>query len=50
MWTRESLHKLVAEKFQDYLFVVVSNREPYVHSHVLGAIHCDMPPRTWLWT
>ncbi len=44
MWTRESLHKLVTEKFQDYLFVVVSNREPYVHSHVFGAIHCDMPP------
>jgi hypothetical protein len=36
MWTRESLHQLVAEKFRDYLFVVVSNREPYVHSHALG--------------
>ena len=44
MWTRESLHRLVAEKFRDYLFVVVSNREPYVHSHAFGAIHCDMPP------
>ncbi len=44
MWTRESLHQLVAEKFRDYLFVVVSNREPYVHSHVSGAIQCDMPP------
>ena len=44
MWTRESLHKLVGEKFRDYLFVVVSNREPYVHSHALGEIHCDRPP------
>jgi trehalose-6-phosphate synthase len=44
MWTRESLHQLVAEKFRDYLFVVVSNREPYIHSHALGEIHCDMPP------
>jgi trehalose-6-phosphate synthase len=43
MWTRESLHRLVAEKFRDYLFVVVSNREPYVHSHAYGEIHCDMP-------
>ncbi len=44
MWTRESLHQLVVEKFRDYLFVVVSNREPYVHSHALGEIHCDLPP------
>ncbi|MDM7998911.1 MAG: trehalose-6-phosphate synthase [Dehalococcoidia bacterium] len=44
MWTREALHELVVEKLRDYLFVVVSNREPYVHSYVSGAIHCDMPP------
>jgi trehalose-6-phosphate synthase len=44
MWTRESLHQLVVEKFRDYLFVVVSNREPYVHSHAYGEIHCDKPP------
>jgi trehalose-6-phosphate synthase len=43
MWTRETLHRLVTEKFRDYLFVVVSNREPYVHSHAYGEIHCDMP-------
>lgn len=43
MWTRESLHRLVVEKFRDYLFVVVSNREPYVHSHAFGEIRCDMP-------
>ena len=44
MWTRESLHKLVGEKFRDYLFAVVSDREPYVHSHALGEIRCDRPP------
>ena len=44
MWTREQLHELVAEKFRDYTFVVVSNREPYIHSHISGAIQCDMPP------
>ncbi len=31
MWTRESLHDLVQEKLADYLFISVSNREPYVH-------------------
>lgn len=32
MWTRESLAELVKEKLRDFLFVVVSNREPYVHT------------------
>ena len=31
MWTKESLCALVAEKLKDYLFIVVSNREPYIH-------------------
>ncbi len=44
MWTRDSLIELVREKLRDYLFVVVSNREPYIHSHVSGEIRCDMPP------
>lgn len=32
MWSRESLEKLVREKLGDHLFLVVSNREPFVHS------------------
>ena len=32
MWTKESLSALVQEKLRDYLFIVVSNREPYVHT------------------
>jgi alpha,alpha-trehalose-phosphate synthase [UDP-forming] len=32
MWTRESLGKLVKEKLSRCLLVVVSNREPYVHT------------------
>jgi len=32
MWTREGLSNLVSEKLSGYAFVVVSNREPYVHS------------------
>lgn len=43
MWTKDDLHQLVQEKLKDYLFVVVSNREPYVHSHAYGEIRCDMP-------
>lgn len=32
MWTQESLSNLVKEKLSGYLFVVVSNREPYIHT------------------
>jgi alpha,alpha-trehalose-phosphate synthase [UDP-forming] len=32
MWTTERLFTLVQQKLQDYLFIVVSNREPYVHN------------------
>ena len=32
MWTKESLNDLVKEKLSAYLFVVVSNREPYIHT------------------
>ena len=31
-WDKDSLYRLVQEKLGDYLFLVVSNREPYVHS------------------
>jgi hypothetical protein len=30
MWTPESLNNLVGDKVPGYLFVMVSNREPYV--------------------
>ena len=32
MWTRDSLHDLVKEKLSGYHFMVVSNREPYIHT------------------
>jgi trehalose-6-phosphate synthase len=32
MWTQKSLNELVKEKLAGYLFVVVSNREPYIHT------------------
>jgi len=31
MWTKESLHLLVENKLRDYQFIVVANREPYIH-------------------
>lgn len=38
MWTREDLQKLIKEKMSDYLFVVVSNRQPYVNVFRKGKI------------
>jgi trehalose 6-phosphate synthase len=33
MWTKEALHQLIATKLRDYQFIVVANREPYVHRY-----------------
>lgn len=41
MWTKESLQNLIKEKMADYLFIVVSNREPYVHVLKKGKIECQ---------
>ena len=43
MWTRESLHDLVWEKLSGYLFVMVSNREPYIHNFSGRDIICRVP-------
>lgn len=32
MWTKENLSKLVNDKLSEYLLIVVSNREPYIHT------------------
>jgi trehalose 6-phosphate synthase len=40
MWTKEDLQQLVREQMSDYLFVVVSNRQPYVHVFDKGKIQC----------
>ncbi|OGC07013.1 trehalose-6-phosphate synthase [candidate division WOR-1 bacterium RIFOXYD2_FULL_36_8] len=34
---------LVSEKLQDYLFVVASNREPYIHNYFANEIKCVVP-------
>lgn len=41
MWKKEDLQKLIQEKMGDYLFVVVSNRQPYVHVSRLGGVDCQ---------
>jgi len=43
MWTRESLGKLVKDRLSRYLFIVVSNREPYVHTMSGDKIGWDHP-------
>lgn len=40
MWTKENLQELIKEKMADYLFIVVSNRQPYIHVFRKGNIEC----------
>ncbi|PIP21209.1 MAG: trehalose-6-phosphate synthase [Candidatus Omnitrophica bacterium CG23_combo_of_CG06-09_8_20_14_all_40_11] len=41
MWTKENLQQLIKEQMSDYLFIVVSNRQPYVHVFKKGKIECQ---------
>lgn len=43
MWNREALQELVKQKLSDYLFIAVSNREPYTHNYEGTDIRCVMP-------
>ncbi|HEX4277439.1 MAG TPA: trehalose-6-phosphate synthase [Bryobacteraceae bacterium] len=43
MWTRDSLHGLIDEKLRGYKFIVVSNREPYIHHYSGGQIRVETP-------
>lgn len=43
MWNQELLQQLVKDQLSDYLFVVVSNREPYIHNYVNDHIECIVP-------
>jgi trehalose 6-phosphate synthase len=42
-WNKERLYQLVRAKLGDSLFIVVSNREPYVHIMSGGKIKCTRP-------
>ncbi len=41
MWTKKDLQDLVRDKLGDYLFIVVSNRQPYVHVFKARKIQCQ---------
>jgi trehalose 6-phosphate synthase len=45
MWDKASLHDLITTKMTDYQFIVVANREPYLHRFVNGGdtIECIKP-------
>lgn len=40
---KDSLSDLIQDKLSDYLFIVVSNREPYIHSLAGKEIKCMIP-------
>jgi trehalose-6-phosphate synthase len=42
-WTKEDLQQLVTAKLADELFIVVSNREPYIHVLSNDRIECIVP-------
>lgn len=41
MWMKKDLHQLIEDKMQDYLFIVVSNRQPYAHVFKKGKVECQ---------
>ncbi|MFH1854135.1 MAG: trehalose-6-phosphate synthase [Candidatus Omnitrophota bacterium] len=41
MWTKESLKKVIEESLGDYLLIIASNREPYIHMHKKSNIICQ---------
>jgi trehalose 6-phosphate synthase len=43
-WTAKGLAKLMQEKYKDYLFVVASGAEPYVHNYSKDALRVDRAP------
>lgn len=43
MWNKEGLLELIREKLRDYRFILVSNREPYIHRTMRGRIECLQP-------
>ena len=42
-WNKDRLYQLVQEKLGDYVFLLVSNREPYSHEMSGDEIVCKRP-------
>jgi trehalose 6-phosphate synthase len=47
MWTKHSLQDLIQTRLGDRRFIVVGNREPYMHRYTGGRIEC-VPPASGL--
>lgn len=43
MWTKEALHELIRTKLRDHQFIVVANREPYIHRYAGDQIEFVQP-------
>lgn len=43
MWSRASLHDMIAERMKGYRFIVVANREPYIHRYHGDRIEVSRP-------
>jgi trehalose-6-phosphate synthase len=43
MWNRQSLHELIQSKLQGHKFIVVANREPFIHQYKDDAIEVVRP-------
>jgi trehalose 6-phosphate synthase len=43
VWTRQTLHDLIADRMKDYRFIVVANREPFIHRYVGDNIEVFRP-------
>src|SRR5437867_1942666 len=42
-WTKQNLQQLARDRLADYNLIVVSNREPYIHTRINGDIECIQP-------
>jgi trehalose 6-phosphate synthase len=43
VWTRQALHDLIADRMKDYRFIVVANREPFIHRYAGDNIEVFRP-------
>jgi trehalose 6-phosphate synthase len=43
MWSKQALHDLVESRLRNYRFIVVANREPYIHRWNGKEIECVQP-------
>ena len=42
-WNKKDLQEVVRKRLSEYSFLVVSNREPYIHSYSGDSIECSVP-------